>query len=103
MTRLFLHSWNVSATFKISQTESVSQMCVVPISKFGSWITFGPLWIRRLFYIWTTLLITGHTFAVIISLHIRKYAILFHLAWLNVKKLGFTLFYFIPTKVEQPL
>ena len=27
---------------------------------------------------------------VIISLHIRKYAILFHLAWLNSKKLGFT-------------
>ena len=78
-------------------------MCVVPFSNFGSWITFDPLWIRRLFYIRTTLLITVHTFAVIISLHIRKYAILFHLAWLNVKKLGFTLFNFIPTKPEQPL
>jgi len=104
MTRLFLHFWNVSATFKISQKESVSQMCVVPFSNFGSWITFGPLWIRRLFHIWTTLLITVHTFAVvIISLHIRKYAILFHLAWLNGKKFGFTLFYSIPTKAEQQL
>ena len=27
MTRLFLHFWNVSATFKISQKEPVSQMC----------------------------------------------------------------------------
>jgi len=36
-------------------------MCVVPFSDFGSWITFGPLRIRRLFYIWTTLLITVHT------------------------------------------
>ena len=95
MTRLFLHFWNVSATFKISQKEPVSQICVVPFSNFGSWITFGPPWIRRLFYIWTTLLITVHTFAVvIISFHIRKYAIcyLFHLAWLNSKRLAFTLF-----------
>jgi len=59
--------------------------------------------VRRLFYIWTTLFITVHTFAVIMLLHIRKYAILFHLAWLNGKKLGFTLFYFTPTKAEQQL
>jgi len=26
-------------------------MCVVPFSNFDSWSTFGPLWIRRLFYI----------------------------------------------------
>jgi len=71
----------------------LSQMCVVSYSNFGNWIAFGPLRIRCLFYIWTTLLITVHTFAfVIISLHIRKYAILFHLAWLNSKKLSFTLF-----------
>ena len=95
-----MHFWNVSATFNISQKEPVTQMCVVPFFNFGSWITFGPLWISRLFYIWTT---TVHTFAVIISLHIRKYAILFHLAWLNGKKLGFTLFRFIPTKAEQQL
>jgi len=72
MTRLLLQFWNVSATFKISQKESVSQMCVIPFFNFDSWSTFGLLRIRRLFYIWTTLLITVHTFAVvIISLHIR--------------------------------
>ena len=103
MTRLFLHFWNVSATIKISQKEPVSQMCVIPFSNFDSWSTFGPLWIRRLFYAWTTLLITIHTFAVVILLHIRKYAILFHLAWLTSKKLGFSLLYFIPTKAEQQL
>jgi len=45
-------------------------------------------------------LIAVHTFAVIISLHTRKYNILLHLA---SKKLGFTLLLlnFIPTKVEQ--
>jgi len=44
-------------------------------------------------YLWTKLRIILHTFAVVsISLHIRKYAILLHLAWLNSKKLGFTLF-----------
>ena len=59
----------------------VSQICVVPFSNFGNGITFGPLRMRCLFYIWTTLLITVLTFAVvIISLHIRKYAILLHLA-----------------------
>jgi len=36
MTRLFLHFWNVSATFRISQKEPVSQMCVVPFSNFDS-------------------------------------------------------------------
>jgi len=45
-----------------------------------------------LFYVWTTLLITVQAFALIISLHIRHSAILLHLAWLNSKKLGFTLF-----------
>ena len=35
MTRLFLHFWNVSATFKISQKEPVSQMCVVPFSNLA--------------------------------------------------------------------
>jgi len=104
MTRFFLHFWNVFATFKLSQKQPVSQMCVVPFSTFVSWSTFGALWIRWLFYIWTTLLITVHTFAaVIILLHIRKYASLLHLAWLNGKKLGFILFYFISTKAEQQL
>jgi len=75
MTRLFLHFWNVSATFQISQKEPVSQMYAVPFSNFGNWITFRPLWIRRTFYIWTTLLITVHTFVVVvISIHMRKYA-----------------------------
>ena len=93
MTRLFLHFWNVPATFSIRQKEPVSEICVVPFSNFGNWITFGPLRMRCLFYIWTTLLITVYTFAVvIISLHIRKYAILLHLTWLNSKKLAFTLF-----------
>ena len=104
MTRLFLYFWNVFATFKISQKEPVSQMCVVPFSNFVSWSTFGALWIRRLFYIWTTLLISVHTFAVvIILLNIRKYAILLHLAWLIDEKLGFILFYSISTKAEQQL
>ena len=75
----------------IRQKEPASEICVVSLSNFGNWITFGPLRIRCLFYIWTTLLIIVHTFAVVaISLHIRKYAILLHLAWLNSKKLGFT-------------
>jgi len=69
----------------------VSNMCP-PFSNFGNWITFGPLRIRCLFYIWTTLLSTVHSFAVIISLHIRKCAILLHLTWLNSKKLDITLF-----------
>jgi len=61
----------------IRQKEPVSEICVVPFSNFVNWITFGPLRIRCLFYIWTALLITVHTFAVVvISLHIRKYAIL---------------------------
>jgi len=77
----------------IRQKEPASEICVVPFSNFGNWITSGPLRIRCLLYIWTTLLITVYTFAVvIISLHIRKYAILLHLAWLNSKNLGFTLF-----------
>jgi len=98
MTWLFLHFWNVAATatFRIwsfGKKEPVSQICVVPFYNFDKWITFGPLRIRCLFSIWTTLLITVHTFAVvIISLHIGKYAILLHLTWLNSKKLGFTPF-----------
>jgi len=67
-------------------------ICFAPFSNFGKWITFGPLRVRCPFCIWTTLLITVHTFAVIISLHTRKYAILLHLAWLNSKERGFTLF-----------
>ena len=51
MTRLFLHFWNVSATFRILQKEPVSQMCVVPFSNFDSRSTFGPLRIRHLFHI----------------------------------------------------
>jgi len=93
MSRLFLNFWNVSATFRIWQKEPVSQIRVVPFSNFGNWITFGPLRIRCLFSIWTTLLNTVHTFdVVIISLHIRKYAISLRLAWLNSEILGFTLF-----------
>jgi len=79
---LFLHFWNVSAAFRILQKGHVSQICVVPFSNLGNWITVGPLRLRCLFYIWTTLLITVHTFAVvIISLHIREYAIWFN--WLD--------------------
>jgi len=95
VTRLFLHFWNLAATFRIwsSGKKNPYLKCVVPFSKFGNWITFGLPRIRCLFYIWTTLLITAHTFAVIIiSLHIWKHATLLHLAWLNSKKLGFTLF-----------
>jgi len=49
MTRLFLHFWNTSATFRIWQKEPVSQICVVPFSNFGNLITFGPLRIRYFF------------------------------------------------------
>jgi len=77
----------------IRKKEPVSEICVVPFSNFDNRITFGPSRIRCLFYIWTALLITVHTFAVvIILLHISKYASLLHLAWLNSKRLGFTLF-----------
>jgi len=90
---LFLHFWNVSATLIISPKGPVSQICVVSFSNLGNWITFGPLRLRCLLYIWTTFLITVHTFAVVIlSLHIRKYAMLLQPAWLQTKKLGFTLF-----------
>jgi len=54
MTRLFLHFWNVSATFRIWQKKRISNI-IVPFSSFGNWITFDPLRIRCLFYIWTTL------------------------------------------------
>ena len=78
---------------RIWQKEILSQICLVPFSNFGNWITCGPLRIRCIFCIWTTLLIIVHTFAVaIISLHIRKYAILLHLAWLNCKNMSFALF-----------
>jgi len=69
----------------------ISIMCR-PIFHFSNWITFGMLQRMCLFYLWTALLLTVHTFVVIISLHIGKYAILVHLVWLNRKKLGFTLF-----------
>jgi len=104
MTRLFLHFWNVAATFRIwslGKKESVSQTCVVPFTNFGNWITSGPLRIKCLFYIWTTSPITVHTFAVVITpLHIWKYAVLLHLAWLSSKKLGFTLFLLYSHKEE---
>jgi len=32
MARLFLHFWNVSASFRIWQKEPVSQICIVPFS-----------------------------------------------------------------------
>ena len=58
----------------IRQKEPVSEICVVPFSNFGNWMTFGPLRIRYLFYNLITLLNTVHTFAVvIISLHICYY------------------------------
>ena len=33
------------------QNEPVSQICVIPFSNFGSWITFGPLRIRCLLHL----------------------------------------------------
>jgi len=36
MTRLFLHFWNVSATFRIWQKEPASQICVVPFSTLAN-------------------------------------------------------------------
>ena len=75
------------------QKEPICQICVIVLSNFGNSIKFGPPRITYLFYIWTTLFITVHTFTVgNIALHVRTYAILLHLAWLNSKKLGFTLF-----------
>jgi len=52
---MFLHFWNVSATFRIWQKEPVSQIGVTPFSSIGNRITFGLLQIRCLFYIWNTL------------------------------------------------
>jgi len=88
MTRLFLRFWNLAATFRIwssgKKNLCIWNACRPIFSNIGNWITFGPLRIRCLLHIWTTLLITIHTFAVvIILLHIWKYAILLHLAWLN--------------------
>ena len=81
MTRLFLHLWNLAATFRNSSSGKKNtvthQICVVPYSYFGNWIVFGPLRRRCIFYIWTafTLLITVYTFAVvIILLHIWVYS-----------------------------
>ena len=94
MTPLFLHFWNLAVTFRIWSSGKKNPYLKYVSSHFLILaIAFGPLRIRCLFYIWTTLLITVHTFAVfIILLYIWKYAILLHLAWLNSKKLGFTLF-----------
>jgi len=96
MTRLFLYFFNVAAVhskFGHLAKRTCISICVIPFSNFVNWITFGLLQIKCLVYIWTTLLITVHTFAVvIISLHMRKLAILLHLAWVNSKNLGFTLF-----------
>jgi len=58
--------------FAIRRKEPVSKICTAPLSNFINCITFGSLRIRCLFYIGTTLLITVDTFAVIISLRIRK-------------------------------
>jgi len=91
MTRLFLHFWNVAATFRIWSSCKKNPYLKYVWSHFLT-LAIGPLRIRFFFYIWTALLITVHTFAVIISLHIRKCAILLHLAWLNSKKFVFTLF-----------
>jgi len=89
----FLECSSYIQNLVIRQKESVSQIRVVSSSNFGNWITFGPLRIRRLFYILTTLLITFHSFAIIrFTLHIRNYVILLHLAWITIKRLGFTLF-----------
>ena len=108
MTQLSLHFWNVAATFRIWLSGKMNSYVKYVSSNFilCDWITFGPLRIKFLFYMWTTLLTTVHTFAVVlILLHLRKYAILLHLTWLNtVVKDGFSnCSYFIPTKVEQQL
>jgi len=69
MTRLFLHFCLEFSCYiqnlVIRQKKPVSEICVGPFSNIGNWITFGPLRIRCLLYIWTTLLITVHTFAVV--------------------------------------
>jgi len=92
---LFLHFWNVGAIFRSWSSGKKKPYLQYVLSNFLTLaielhlvhIRFGAS------YIWTTLLITVHTFAVvIISLHIRKCVILLHLAWLNGKMFGFTLF-----------
>ena len=87
----------------IRQKEPVSQICAVSFCNFGNWATFGLLRIKCLFYIWTILLITVHTFAVvIITLRMRKCAILLHLAWLNILKAGFhTVFALLPQSLNS--
>jgi len=99
MTRLFFHFRNVSATapFRIwssgkkntylKYVSSHFQTLAIELhlARFGLGASFT--------FELHSLLITAHTFAVvIISLHMRKCAILHKLAWLNSKKLGFTLF-----------
>jgi len=56
VTWLFLHFSNVAVTFRIGHPAKTTRISntVVPFSNFGNWITFGPLRIRCLFYIWTT-------------------------------------------------
>jgi len=50
----FLHFRSVTATFRIwspGKKNPYSQICVVPFSNFGNWITFSPLRTRCLFCI----------------------------------------------------
>ena len=108
MTQLSLHFWNVTATFRIWLSGKMNSYVKYVSSNIMlcNWIAFGPLRIKFLFYILTTLLTIVHTFTfVIILLHLRKYAILIHRTLLNtVVKGGFSnCSYFIPTKVEQHL
>ena len=106
MTRLLLHFLNVATIFRILSSGKKNP-CLKYVSSHVLALAVELHLVRfggSASYIWTPLLITVHTFAVvIISLHIRKYAIMLQLAWLNCKRLGFTLFYFIPTKAEQQL
>jgi len=104
MTQLFLHFWNVPATFKITEKNPYLKWVSSHFLTLTVEVHLVRCGLDASFTFSTTLLITVHTFAVvIISLHIRKYAILFHLAWLTSKNVGFSLSYFIPTKAEQQL
>jgi len=77
----------------IRPKEPVSQICVVPFSNFGNWITFDPLRIR-----WCLLHLNyiahyrPHLHCCYYSASHKKYAILLDKAWLKSQKLGFTLF-----------
>jgi len=101
MTRLFLHYWNVSATFRIWQKQCVSQYVSshfltlaieLHLVHFGLGASFTFELYCSLPSTPSLLLFRFTKCNSIAKVRKRKYAILFHLSRLNSKKLDFTLF-----------